>query len=84
MGFVRQGDARATVPARKETRGGVWYGDEGENREPTSVPRKEGHTVQGARRVQGAYVCRARVAAADAAPPSMASPEYVVTATRQM
>jgi hypothetical protein len=36
-----------TVPARKETRGGVRYGDEGENREPTAVPGKEGRTVQG-------------------------------------
>jgi hypothetical protein len=33
-------------------RGGVRYGDEGENREPTSVSGKEGRTVQGARRVQ--------------------------------
>jgi hypothetical protein len=31
----------------KETREGVRYGNEGKSREPTSVPGKEGRTVQG-------------------------------------
>jgi hypothetical protein len=45
MGFNRQGGVRATGPQRKRKRGSR-YGDEGENREPTRVPEKEGRTAQ--------------------------------------
>jgi hypothetical protein len=34
-------------PKEKKGKRGVRYGDEGENREPASVPGKEGRTVQG-------------------------------------
>jgi hypothetical protein len=44
---VRSTRRRANdVPTRNE-RGGVRYGNEGEKREPTSAPGKEGRTVQG-------------------------------------
>jgi hypothetical protein len=38
------GHARDGAP--KEKKGGVWYGDESENREPTRVPGTKGRTVR--------------------------------------
>jgi hypothetical protein len=45
--FTRQGGMRTTCLQEKKRERGVWYGDEGESREPTGMPGKEGHTVQG-------------------------------------
>jgi hypothetical protein len=47
MGFVRQGGARATVPARKETRGGSGMGTRAKIESRQRCQEKEGHTVQG-------------------------------------
>jgi hypothetical protein len=47
MGFVRQGGARATVPARKETRGGSGTGTRAKIESRQRCREKEGHTVQG-------------------------------------
>jgi hypothetical protein len=44
--WVHLARRRASNGALKKRKEGVWYGDEGENRESTWVPRSEGRTVR--------------------------------------
>jgi hypothetical protein len=64
MRFARQGGVRTTC--LQETREEVRYGDESENREPTSVPGKEGRTVQGGE--ASAAPCRGHASTAHVGP----------------